>query len=120
MTVRAVQPCCPHPGGQEVRVPPGPAGPGGDPGRGGVWPGGAGQGPGPHWQRLHQGGGEDAQVSLLGLRAAGPADRVQSPEGGGPPQRDQAPGRLHRQGGAHPAHHGVRRARESPVLPPPL
>ena len=50
----------------------------------------------------------------------GPADRVQSAEGGGPPQCDQAAGGLHRQGGAHPAHHGVRRARQSPLLPPPV
>ena len=50
----------------------------------------------------------------------GPADRVQSAEGGGPSQCDQAAWGLHRQGGAHPAHHGVRRARQSPLLPPPV
>ena len=44
-----------------------------------------------------QGCCQDAQVPLLHVRAAGPADRVQPPQGGGPPQRHQAAGSLHRQ-----------------------
>ena len=44
-----------------------------------------------------QGRCQDAQVPLLRVRTAGPADRVQPPQGGGPPQRDQAAGGLHRQ-----------------------
>ena len=62
---------CRGAGRQEVGVPPQEVDTGGDPGRGGVWPGGAGEGPGPDRQRLHQGGRQDAQVPLLGLRAPG-------------------------------------------------
>ena len=46
---------------------------------------------------VFQGGCQDAQVALLRVRAAGPVDRVQPPQGGGPPQRDQAARGLHRQ-----------------------
>ena len=46
---------------------------------------------------VSQGRCQDAQVPLLRVRAAGPADRVQPPQGGGPSQRDQAARRLHRQ-----------------------
>ena len=58
-------------GGQEAGVPPCQAHTGGDTGGGRVWAGGAGQGPRPHGERLHQGGRQDAQVSLLGIRAPG-------------------------------------------------
>ena len=58
-------------GGQEAGVPPCQAHTGGDAGGGRVWAGGAGQGPRPHGERLHQGGRQDAQVSLLGIRAPG-------------------------------------------------
>ena len=46
---------------------------------------------------VFQGRCKDAQVSLFRVRAAGPTDRVQSPQGGGSPQRDQAARGLHRQ-----------------------
>ena len=95
-------------GGQEAGVPPCQAHTGGDAGGGRVWAGGAGQGPRPHGERLHQGGRQDAQVPPLCLRAAGLTDGVQPPQGGGPSQRHQAAGRLYRQGGASPPDHGVR------------
>ena len=44
-----------------------------------------------------QGCCQNAQVTLLHVWAAGPADWVQPPQGGGPPQRHQAAGSLHRQ-----------------------
>ena len=61
-------------------------------------------------RRLQPGGREDAEAVEYAGWAAGPAVRVQPAEGGQPPQRHPAAGRLHRTWRTRLHHHGVCRA----------